>query len=63
MSELKVAKNLHTAYVNKSPVIIQSDVITNGNFYPDLECMVLGSQDNNIYLKLKDGRQIKCELY
>lgn len=42
MYEFKVPKNLHKAYVNKSPVIIQADVMTNRHFYPGLECMVLG---------------------
>lgn len=63
MSEFEIAEILHIAYVNKSPIIIQADVMTNGHFYPDLECIVLGYQDAKIYLKLKDGRQTNCELH
>lgn len=63
ISEFKVPKFLHIAYVNKSPVIIQADVMANGHFYPDLKCMVLRYQEDDMYLKLKDDRKIKCELY
>lgn len=63
MSEFEIAETLHIAYINKTPVIIQADVMTNGHYYPDLECKVLGYQEDKIYLKLKDGRQTKCNLH
>lgn len=62
MSEIDISERLQIAYVNKSPIILQADILTNGHFYPDLECMVLGYKEDKIYFKLKDGRQTKCKL-
>lgn len=62
MSLEKISEVLHHAYYNKSPILMQANVVTNGHYYPDLKCLVLGYSDDKIYLKLIDGRQATCEL-
>lgn len=64
MSEIDISKILQVAYLNSKPIIIQADILNHdNNFYPDLKCIVLSYQDNQIYLQLKDGRETKCELH
>src|SRR5699024_4280081 len=59
---MKKSRYLQQAYINKVPVIIQANTLNNGNYYPDLHCLVLGSQENKIFLLLKDNRTISCEI-
>jgi len=63
MTEIDISEILQVAYLNSKPIILQADIIKNNNFYPDLECMVLGYHDDKIYFKLKDDRKVKCELH
>src|SRR5699024_12363328 len=62
MNEMEISRYLQQAYINKVPVIIQANTLNNGNYYPDLHCLVLGSQENKIFLLLKDNRTISCEI-
>lgn len=62
MTQEKISEVLQIAYVNKAPIVMQANVITNGHYYQDLKCMVLGYADNKIYLQLKDERRTSCEL-
>src|SRR5699024_4237177 len=61
MNEMEISRYLQQAYINKVPVIIQANTLNNGNYYPDLHCLVLGSQENKIFLLLKDNQTISCE--
>lgn len=62
MNEMEISRYLQQAYINKVPVIIQANTLNNGNYYPDLHCLVLGFQENRIFLLLKDNRTISCEI-
>lgn len=62
MSEIEISKILQQSYINKQPITLQANVVNNNNYYPDLQCIVLGSQDNKIYLQLKDGRITTCQI-
>lgn len=48
------ANILATAYLNKTPVAIQINAVTNGTFSPDIHALVLGQNDDRIFLKLQD---------
>lgn len=63
MTEEEISDVLQLAYVNKSPILMQADIVRNGLYYRDLQCMVLGYADDKIYLRLIDGRQVKCEMH
>lgn len=62
MTEEDISKFLFNAYKAYYPIVVQANVINNGNYYRDLECKVLGYDDNQIYLLLKDGRTVNCAL-
>lgn len=62
MTEEEISKVLFNAYKADYPILIQANVIKNGNYYRDLKCKVLGYEDNQIYLLLKDGRTVNCTL-
>lgn len=62
MSEKEISQYLQKAYINRIPIIIQANVLNNGNYYPDLYCLVLGFKDNRIFLLLDDKRKISCEI-
>lgn len=62
MSEKEISQYLQKSYTNKVPIIIQANVLKNGNYYPDIYCLVLGFQDDKIFLLLKDNRRISCEI-
>jgi len=63
MSEIDISEILQLSYVNKVPIVMQANVLRDGHYFKDLQCMVLGYADDKIYLKLKDGRQTTCELH
>ncbi|MFL2079773.1 hypothetical protein [Marinilactibacillus psychrotolerans] len=55
-----VAQVLYGAYVSKSPVIIQANVLRNGLFYPDVHALVIGYLNDKIILQVrkKDGKEV-----
>lgn len=63
MSEEAISEVLQLAFINKSPILMQADIVKNGLYYRDLQCMVLGYAEDKIYLRLIDGRQVKCEMH
>lgn len=60
MNVEEISSVLYKAYVTDYPVLIQANVIRNGNYYKDIECKVIGYRDNRICLFLKDGRSTSC---
>jgi len=63
MSEVERSRILQQAYTSKRLVNLQANVLnSDSNYYPDLQCTVLGFQGNNIYLYLKDGRNTTCQI-
>lgn len=60
--EVEISSKLAEAYMTKTPVVIQADVLRNGLYYDDLYCMVLGYHENEIHFELKDGRRTKTTL-
>lgn len=56
MTMEEISTVLYEAYLTKSPVAIQANVLRNGRFYPDVNCLVMGYLGDKIILKLKDGR-------
>lgn len=62
MSEEEISIVLHKAYKNSHPVSIQANVIQNGNYFKDVQCVVIGQIDNKLCLQLKDGRTTSCTL-
>ncbi|WP_080147016.1 YolD-like family protein [Marinilactibacillus piezotolerans] len=55
MTVEEISKMLYEAYVTKSPVAIQANVLRNGQYYPDVHCLVLGYLGEKIILQLKNG--------
>ncbi|WP_368655124.1 hypothetical protein AB4Y30_08925 [Ornithinibacillus sp. 4-3] len=62
MTEVEKANILYKAFTTGSPVLIQANIVTNGNYYKDLACKVSGYADNQIYFILKDKREASCTL-
>ncbi|WP_339185040.1 hypothetical protein [Oceanobacillus sp. FSL W7-1293] len=62
MTEEAIAKVLNQAFATNSPVLIQANVMRNGNYYKDLECKVSGYGEGQIHLFLKDGRVTNCSI-
>lgn len=62
MSEIEISQVLHNAFVNDRAVLIQANVLRNGNFYKDVECKIAGYAQGQIHLKLRDGRTTSCTL-
>lgn len=62
MTEKQIASILYKAFVTDSPVLIQANMMQNGNYYSDLECKISGCVENQIYFILKDGRVTSCTL-
>lgn len=62
MTEVEISQVLHKAFVMDYPVLIQANVMRNGNYYQDLECKVIGYVENQICFVLKDGRSTSCTL-
>lgn len=63
MSEEAISEVLQLAFINKSPISMQADIVRNGLYYRDLQCLVLGYADDKIYFRLIDGRQVQCEMH
>lgn len=63
MTEEAISEILQLAFINKSPILMQADVVRNGLYYRDLQCMVLGYADDKIYFRLIDGRNVQCEMH
>ena len=62
MSEIEISEYLQQSYLNKRPVSIQANVLRDGHFYPDVNCIIVGFQDEDIYLLLNDNRSTTCTL-
>lgn len=62
MTEGEIANVLHKAFVTNTPILIQANVMRDGNYYKDLECKVSGYVENQIYFILKDERSTSCTL-
>lgn len=62
MTEEEIAAVLYKAFVTDSPVLIQANVMKNGNYYKDLECKISGYVENQICFILKDKRFTSCTL-
>lgn len=60
MTEEEISKVLYKAFVTDYPVLVQANVLRNGNYFKDLECKVVGYAENRICLYLKDGRSTSC---
>ena len=63
MSEEDISEVLQLSFIKKAPIVMQADIMRNGRYYKDLKCMVLGYADDKIYMRLIDGRQVKCEMH
>ncbi|GIN59816.1 hypothetical protein J8TS2_41350 [Lederbergia ruris] len=62
MTEEEIAQVLYQAFITDSPVLIQANVMRDGNYYKDLKCKIAGYVENQIHLYLKDGRVTSCTL-
>lgn len=60
MTEEEISRVLYRAFVTGHPVLIQANVLCDGNYYNDLQCKVVGYIGNKIGLFLKDGRSTSC---
>ncbi|GEQ33614.1 hypothetical protein B795N_14960 [Marinilactibacillus psychrotolerans] len=56
MSQEEISEVLYEAFITRSPVAIQASVLRDGNYYPDVICMVVGHLGEKIILQLKDDR-------
>lgn len=62
MTGIEISQVLYNAFINDYPILIQANVMKNGNYYQDLECKVIGYTENQICFVLKDGRSTSCTL-
>src|SRR5690625_4449469 len=62
MTEEQVATILYKAFMTNSPVLIQANVMRNGNYYSDLACKVNGQMENQVYLITKSEYSTKCTI-
>lgn len=62
MEEYEITQVLQLSYLNNTPVNIQASVLRDGKYYPDVNCIVEGYRDEDIYLRLKDGRVRTCKI-
>lgn len=62
MDTKDIAQVLNDSYTYQKPILIQANLVNNGNFYDHLPCIVMGSKENYIYLKKIDGSESKCQL-
>lgn len=60
MNISEAGKILYQAYVTKLPMRIQTNVLRNGNWHPDLERKITGYVEHNLYFLLKDRRRSVC---
>ena len=60
MSVVDISEVLLQAYIKKVPVNIQSNILQNGHYRPDMNCIVKGVTDNCIVLELKNGARSAC---
>lgn len=60
MSVVDISEVLLQAYIKKVPVNIQSNILQNGHYRPDINCIVRGVADNRIVLELKTGAKSVC---
>lgn len=60
MSEQEISTVLLQAFLQKAPVNIQANVLHDGHFKSDINCILKGVFDNRIILELKDGKAIAC---
>ncbi len=52
MTEEEIAQVLYQAFITDSPVLIQANVMRDGNYYKDLKCKIAGYVENQIHLYL-----------
>ncbi len=62
MEEYEITQVLQLSYLNHAPVNIQASILNDGKFYPDVNCIVEGYRDEDIYLRIKDGRMRTCKI-
>lgn len=62
MSQVDISEMLLQAYLIKVPVNIQSNILQNGHYRPDINCIVKGIADNRIILELKGRKTTTCLL-
>ena len=62
ISEVDISEMLLQAYLMKVPVNIQSNILQNGHYKADINCIVKGVADNRIILELKGRKTITCLL-
>lgn len=48
MTEEEISEVLQLTFINKNPILMQADIVRNGLYYRDLQCMVLGYADDKI---------------
>lgn len=62
MTKEDISTVLHKVFAANIPILLQANVLKNGNYYKDLECKVAGYFENLICFVLKDGRSTICSL-
>lgn len=60
MKPEEISEVLYNAWASKLPVVIQANVIRNGNYYPDVHCLVQGFSENEIilYVRKKNDEEV-----
>lgn len=62
MDTNEITQMLSDSYTYQRPILLQANLLTDGQFYDHLPCIVLGYKDDYIYLKKSDGSESKCQL-
>lgn len=58
----EITQMLSDSYTYQKPILLQANLLADGQFYDHLPCIVMGYNDDYIYLKKIDGSESKCQL-
>lgn len=62
MTIKEISKVVHQAYFTGYPVIIQANVLENGEYFQDIRCRIKGHSENKICLLLQNNQIKYCKL-
>ena len=62
MTEELISEHIFKSLVNKAPIALQANVISNGSLVPEVICITEGYKNGNIYFSTKDRKPFKLKL-
>lgn len=62
MTIIEISKIIHQAYFTGCSVIIQANILKQGQYFKDIRCKIKGYSENKIYLLMGNNQIRSCEL-